>query len=107
MKFILSILQRYPVQSFITLVAMLFAGIAEGFGISMLLPLLSLCIDKGAGAGHHVNSALEKAVTTFFSFFHVTPSIEMLLTFFVASIIVKVLLVLMANNNFFNLVIYT
>jgi len=98
MKFIASLLKRYPAQSVITLFAMLFAGIAEGFGMSMLLPLLSLCTGDGA-TGSHGGSALEKAVTAFFSILHVEPSIAALLVIFVFSIIVKVILVLLANKR--------
>ena len=100
MKFIASLLKRYPGQSVITLIAMLFAGIAEGFGMSMLLPLLSLCTGSSDGSsGHHGNSALEKAVTAFFSFLHLEPSIVLLLVIFVLSIVIKVILVLLANKR--------
>jgi len=42
MRLIITFFQRYPVQSILTLLAMLFAGIAEGFGMAMLLPLLGM-----------------------------------------------------------------
>ena len=100
MKFIAALLKRYPGQSIITLFAMLFAGIAEGFGMSMLLPLLSLCTNDGASAADPEKaSALEKAVSSFFAFFHLQPSIVLLLVFFVLSIIIKVVLVLLANKR--------
>ncbi len=100
MKFIITLLKRYPGQSALTLFAMLFAGIAEGFGMSMLLPLLSLCTSDGGSAGaHHGNSALEKAVATLFSSLHLQPSIAVLLVIFVLSIVIKVILVLLANKR--------
>ena len=40
----------YPRQSVMTLAALLLAGVAEGFGLSMLLPLLGLTITATGGA---------------------------------------------------------
>ncbi len=85
----------------LTLFAMLFAGIAEGFGMSMLLPLLSL---SAAGAdkvekAHKAGSALERAISGFFSFLGMEPTIGLLLIIFVISIIIKVTLVLLANRK--------
>jgi len=47
---------------------MLFAGIAEGFGMSMLLPLLGIAMDlpdASGGTSPHSTSSLERAVTGF------------------------------------------
>ena len=49
--------------------ALLFAGIAEGFGLSMLLPLLSLALDTPNGpdiADLQPKSTLEQLVSGFF-----------------------------------------
>ena len=35
--------QAYPLQSAIMLLALLLAGVAEGIGLSALLPLISTC----------------------------------------------------------------
>ena len=96
MKFILNFLRRYPTKSFITLTAMLLAGIAEGFGMSMLLPLLSLATGS---EGHKASSTLGRAISQLFASLNLTPSIGLLLTIFVLSIVVKVILVLLANKR--------
>ncbi len=96
MKFIINFLKRYPAKSIITLGAMLLAGIAEGFGMSMLLPLLSLATGSG---GHKSSSTLGRAISELFGFLHLSPSIGMLLAIFVLSIVVKVILVLLANKR--------
>ncbi len=98
MKFLLTFLRRYPAKSLVTLTAMLLAGIAEGFGMSMLLPLLSLSTGAGSGA-HHKTSALGKAIAQLFASVNLTPTIGLLLCIFVLSIVVKVILVLLANKR--------
>ena len=98
MKFLLTFLRRYPAKSLVTLAAMLLAGIAEGFGMSMLLPLLSLSTGAGTGA-HHKSSALGKAIAHLFASVNLTPTIGLLLCIFVLSIVVKVILVLLANKR--------
>ena len=51
MRIIIAFFKRYPGQSIVTILALLFAGIAEGFGLSMLLPLLGLVLNSPDGAG--------------------------------------------------------
>ena len=82
--------------------ALLFAGIAEGFGLSMLLPLLSLALDTPNGpdiADLQPESTLEQLVTGFFDTVGMTPTIGVLLTVFVMSILLKAILVLLANKR--------
>ena len=69
MRLITTFFKQYPSQSIVTLLAMLFAGLAEGFGLSMLLPLLSLVLKSPDGsdvAASQTNSTLENLVTGFF-----------------------------------------
>jgi ATP-binding cassette subfamily C protein len=102
MRLIITFIRRYPVQSVITLLAMLFAGIAEGFGISMLLPLLGIAMDLPGASGvtsPHSKSALERAITGFLEFLGVTPTINLLLFVFVFSVMLKAVLVLLANKR--------
>ncbi len=96
MKFIITFLKRYPFKSAVTLAAMLLAGIAEGFGMSMLLPLLSLSTGT---MDHQASSTLGRAVSNLFAYLGVKPTIGMLLFIFVVSIVVKVVLVLLANKR--------
>ena len=102
MRLIITFIRRYPVQSLVTLLAMLFAGIAEGFGMSMLLPLLGIAMDipgASGGTSPHSKSALERAITGFLETLGVTPTINLLLLVLAFSIMLKAALVLLANNR--------
>jgi len=102
MRLIIIFFKRYPAQSFITLLAMLFAGIAEGFGMAMLLPLLAIVINDSGGAGvaaEQSKSSLEQLVAVFFDALGMTPTIGLVLTVFVGSILLKAVLVLLANKR--------
>ncbi len=101
MQLILTFLRRYPAKSLITLIAMLFAGIAEGLGMTMLLPLLSMSMNDGNTAKQTAltPSALEQTINSFFSFLNIQPTVSMLLILFVMSIILKAGLVLTANRQ--------
>jgi len=101
MRLLITLIRRYPVQSTFTLVALLFAGIAEGFGMSMLLPLLGIAIDtpSGSAVSSHVSkSALEQTITGFFGTIGMTPTVGLLLIIFVLSILLKAVMVLIANK---------
>ena len=102
MRILITFLKQYPGQTVITLLALLFAGVAEGFGLFMLLPLLGLVIngpDTGGMADLKPNSTLEKLVTGFFDTVGMEPTIGTLLSIFVVSIMVKAILVLLANKK--------
>ena len=101
MHLIITFLRRYPAKSVITLIAMLFAGIAEGLGMSMLLPLLGMSIKDGSAANSstHTPSTLEQIVSNFFAFIGIQPTVSMLLILFVLSIVLKSALVLTANRQ--------
>jgi ATP-binding cassette subfamily C protein len=60
---------------------MLFAGIAEGFGMSMLLPLLGIAINSPGGAdisAQQSKSVLEQMVTGFFDSVGLSPTVSVL-----------------------------
>ncbi len=102
MRLIITFFKAYPSQSIITLIAMLLAGIAEGFGLTMLLPLLGMVIKTTSGAGSLAgfsHSSLEKFVTGFFAAVGLRPTIGVLLAFFVGCIIATALLSLLANKK--------
>jgi ATP-binding cassette subfamily C protein len=103
MRLILIFLRTYRLQSAITLAALLFAGLIEGFGISMLLPLLGLAGGTNGGASGEAvktaNSTLSKIVNDVFGTVGVTPTIGMLLIIFVACMTLKAFLTLAANKR--------
>ncbi len=98
MRLIISFLRLYPLKSFTTLIAMLFAGVADGFGMTMLLPLLGLAFHDN-GNPVHASSSLERMARSFFDALGIEPTIVILLSLFVISIIIKVVLVLVANRH--------
>ena len=102
MRLLFTFIRQYPAKSLITVIALLFAGLAEGFGLSMLLPLLSIAVDASggsAGAAAQSNSALSKAVTGFMETTGITPTTNVLLFLFVMSLALKASLVLLANKR--------
>ena len=102
MRLILTFFKAYPTQSIITLGAMLLAGLAEGFGLSMLLPLLGVVINTtggGEGLGGSTQSSLERYVTRFFETLGLQPTVGVLLAFFVGGIVLTALLSLLANKK--------
>jgi ATP-binding cassette subfamily C protein len=88
MRFLLKMVRAYPGRTIIVLIAMLLAGLAEGFGLTTMLPLLSTA-----------GPAAERVVEETLSFLGVTPTLEMLLLVVLCAIILKSILVLLANKQ--------
>ena len=90
--------RKYPLPTVFMLACLLLGGLLEGFGLSMLLPLLSLALpqtDGASAAGAHAGSQLERAVAGFFSFLNVSPSIvNILLVMFIAALLKGGLIIL-------------
>ncbi|MDX1707157.1 MAG: ABC transporter ATP-binding protein [Desulfobacterales bacterium] len=103
MRLLIIFLRAYPLQSAITLGALIFAGLIEGVGLSMLLPLLSLAADITGGASGGVagdaGSKLNQMVNSVFVTFGITPTIGALLIIFVVCMIIKALLTLVMNKR--------
>jgi ATP-binding cassette subfamily C protein len=103
MRLLIIFLRAYPLQSAITLGAIIFAGLIEGFGLSLLLPLLNLAADiNGGSAGQAAasdGSTLGQLLNNVFETIGITPTIGVLLIFFVACMILKALLALAMNKR--------
>ena len=106
MKLIITFAHSYPLRSAITLIALLFAGMAEGFGISALLPLLNIVMGTQTGDGAAVGegtpeivNSLEQMVRSTLGTLGLSPTIAVLLIFFVGCIMFKCVLVLFANRQ--------
>ena len=104
MRFFFKLVRQYPKQSFLVLVAMLFAGVAEGFGLSAMLPLLSTAIAKQVGteqaasAGFSAgNSPAERMVSEIFETIGLPPTLEVFLTVIFFAIALKSSVLLIAN----------
>ena len=101
MRLMLTFFRAYPFQTFVMLLALLFAGIAEGIGLSALLPLINIAMRSDisdTGAAHDQNP-FERFVTEFLAGLGVQPSIGVLLTIIVIGVTLKSLLLLVANKR--------
>lgn len=76
---------RYPGPSLVVVLALLFAGFVEGFGVLSLLPLLNIIIDDPAAEA----SAVEQAITGAIRKTGFAPTLEVLLVIIVISVTVK------------------
>jgi ATP-binding cassette subfamily C protein len=103
MRVLIILLRAYPLQSAITLGAIIFAGLIEGIGLSLLLPLLAIVtsgnIAVATGDAHDTGSNLEKITSEIFEVLGVTPSIGVLLIIFVVCMILKSFLKLAASKQ--------
>jgi ATP-binding cassette subfamily C protein len=102
MRFLITIARAYPLQSAIMLVCLSLAGVAEGIGLSALLPLVSLAMGNqteavpGTSVGH---SGVERVVTETLTSVGLTPTLGVLLIVIVVAIVLKSGLVLLAKKQ--------
>jgi ATP-binding cassette, subfamily C, bacterial len=105
MRLFYTLARKYPWQTVLTLVAILFAGISEGFGISALLPLVNTVFNQASQAGTTAGSpsdwsqSLDQIVQGVLGAMGLAPTVLVLLTLFVACIAFKCLLVYLANKQ--------
>ena len=103
MRLLLTFLRTYPSQSAITLGALLFAGLIEGFGLSLLVPLFGIAVsgnDTTAAAGASgASSTLEQMVREVFGALGLTPSTGVLLIILVFCMIIKAFMMLAAHKR--------
>lgn len=105
MKLFFTLARKYPWQTALTLTAILFSGIAEGFGISALLPILNTIFKhsaKASGTADHSpewSSRLDQIVHQVLGFVGLQPTMELLLGLFVGCIVLKCLLLYLANKQ--------
>lgn len=104
MRLMLKFFRTYPWQTSIMLVALMFAGVAEGVGLSALLPLINIAIKSdaaaaGQGTAEVQQNEFERTVTEFLTSAGIQPSIGTLLVIIVIGVTVKSLLLLVANRQ--------
>ena len=93
MKALLAFLRAYPRRSVILLIAFLLAGIAEGLSLSTLLPLLSIA------GGNTPDSGLSTFIINQLYALNIDPTLGMLLCLVVGGIVIRSLLLLLANQQ--------
>jgi ATP-binding cassette subfamily C protein len=86
--------------------SLLLAGILEGIGLSMLLPLLGIAVKTQSGSGlvsaettHAAAPALERLVSNGLSAVGISPTIGVLLIILIAAITLKCTMMLLANKQ--------
>jgi ATP-binding cassette subfamily C protein len=97
MRVLVVFVRRYPGRSFLMLGALLLAGLAEGLGMSGLLPLLNLTAAGSPGGSQ--SSPVERAVTTIVGWFGFEPTISVLIGVIVVGMSVKAGLILLAQTQ--------
>ncbi len=93
MQTTLIMMRAYPWRTTVMLLALIVAGIAEGFSLTTLLPLVSLA------AGEPLGGSLGKLVSDAFEMLHLAPSLGPLLLVIVVSTVIKSALILLANRE--------
>jgi ATP-binding cassette subfamily C protein len=111
MQLLITFVRRYPLESVITVLSLLFAGIAEGFGLSMLLPFLNIAIGSqslmaakagesvGTGGSLGIFKPVEHYLRDSVATIGMPATVALLLGIFLVCIILKCLLVLLANKQ--------
>ena len=93
MRTMFELLRTYPARSAIMLLALIVAGVAEGFSLTALLPLLSIA------AAETVEGPLNEFVLDALARVHIAPTLGAILMVIVGGIALKSVLVLIANSQ--------
>jgi ATP-binding cassette subfamily C protein len=105
MKLLFTLSRRYPWRTLLTLAGIAFAGVSEGFGISALLPLLNTVFNQkmqaggATGAPSELSSFLDQAVQSALAIIGLSPTVTALLSLFVGCIILKCIVIYLANKQ--------
>jgi len=105
MKLFFTLARKYPWQTILTLTAILFSGISEGFGISALLPILNTIFNQNTqasgvdGRAPEWSTRLDQVVQQALSVVGIQPTMAVLLGLFIGCIVLKCILVYLANKQ--------
>jgi ATP-binding cassette subfamily C protein len=102
MRLIFIIFRQYPWQTVAMLIALMLSGIVEGVGLSAMLPLLAITLGgiKGAsGTTAKQVTPAEKMIQDIFDTIGLTPTLELLLLLIFATMLLKCVLVWVANKR--------
>jgi ATP-binding cassette subfamily C protein len=94
---LLTFTRAYPWQSFLMVVALLLAGLAEGFGLSALLPLLTIVMQPDMPVDDQ--SELTRVVLGLLERFSISPTVGSLLIFVLVGVLIKNIFLLVANKQ--------
>ncbi len=99
MKLLLLIVRTYPQRTLLTLVCLVLAGIAEGIGITSLLPVIRLAARDPATAAAGDTTTLERGLTSALGGVGLHPTSATLFTIVLCGIALKAVLLLLANRQ--------
>jgi ATP-binding cassette, subfamily C, bacterial len=97
MRLIRQFVGAHPWQSAFLVLVLLLAGVADGIGLSALLPLLAVAFDSGAGAAQ--DDSITRFVTGVLGTVGLPPSLGVLLLVIVSGIALKNLLIFVAEQR--------
>jgi ATP-binding cassette, subfamily C, bacterial len=97
MRFLITIARMYPGRSALTLVSLLFASVAEGLSLILLLPSLNLLTSDAAQGPGNALSGLGHTLTDALSKIGVTPTVGTLLIVILVCLALKAVFLLLAN----------
>ena len=102
MRLVFIIFRQYPWQTVVMLLALMLSGIAEGVGISAMLPLLAIALGGLKATSEAVPkkpTPAEEIIQDIFDTIGLTPTLEHLLLLILAAMLLKCVLVWVANKN--------
>ncbi|MGB9443202.1 MAG: ABC transporter ATP-binding protein [Desulfobacterales bacterium] len=106
MRLLITFARNYPLNSALMVLALLLAGLMEGIGLSMVLPLIGIATSNPTGAGSlpaakdgAADSILERMVTDGFTALNITPTMGMLLIVIITTVTLKSGLMLLAKKQ--------
>jgi len=94
---LLTFTRAYPWQSFLMVAALLLAGLAEGFGLSALLPLLTIAMQPDMPVEDQ--SELTRVVLGLLGRLGISPTLGSLLIVVLVGILIKNIFLLVANRQ--------
>lgn len=99
MRFLITVIRMYPQRSVLTLISLLLASVAEGVGLLVLLPLLSVATGEHIqGIGTHLSGA-QWVLTQALGAVGLIPTVGTLLIVIVLCVAVKAVFLVLAKTQ--------
>lgn len=104
MRLMLDFFRAYPWQTVLMMAALLLSGIAEGIGVSALLPLLNIALSSEAtsatpDASTGVQSEFEQTILSVLEYVGITPTLGSMLAIVLGGVTFKTVFLLLAQRQ--------
>lgn len=100
MRLMIDLFRAYPMASFLMVLALFFSGLAEGLGLSALLPMLKIALYSGEDAATaEPPGELEQAVMDIMTWLGIPVTLGALLVVIVVAAFLKAILLLVAQRQ--------